>query len=148
MPWITLLGSLFSVDQVGVRVFEVNLFTLWADGVALGVKFKAMTVFTHPANMTGGVADHKCIIRDMLGYHSPRADKGKTSDIMPAYNSRIGAYAGPLANPRLGVLTATIHRGTWVGYVGKNTGRAKENIVIADDPGVQTHIVLNLNIIP
>jgi hypothetical protein len=48
----------------------------------------------------------------------------------------------------LGVLAASVHGTPWIGYIGKNTGRAQKNIVVAEHPGVQGDIVLNFHVLP
>jgi hypothetical protein len=71
---------------------------------------ESVAKFAHPSGMAGRITDNERIIRHMFGYHSPRPNKGKTTDIVSAYDGGVSANAGTPTNTGLGILASAVDR--------------------------------------
>ena len=70
----------------GLAIF----FSAFAAGGDLVLELYLMAALTHPTHNLGRVADHKGIIRYILGHDSTCADKGVSTYGMPANDRGIG----------------------------------------------------------
>ena len=127
-------------------VKAIGFTTFGTDSLALFIKQQFMAKFTHPAHLPGRIANDQGVVGDLFGDHRTCANECKLTDIMPAHNGSIGSNAGAPAHPGLGILPASVDRRSGVDNISKNAGWTQKNIVIADDAGVETNIVLNFDI--
>ena len=115
-------------------------------GLVVRAEFQSLAASTHPADVSGRVAEHEGVGWHIFRDDGPGPDEGKGPDVVATDNGGVGTNRSPTAYASAGILVSADHRTARVGDVGKNATRTEEDIVLAGDARVEADIVLDLAI--
>src|SRR5207247_2660311 len=104
-----------------------------------------MTVAAHPPGLSGRIAHHKGVVRNVPGYHRTGRHKRVPPDRDTANNCRVGADGTTALQSGLFVQRVPVDLGAWVADVGQHTGWPQEHLVLNDGPRVDGDIVLDFD---
>ena len=102
-----------------------------------------LATFAHPADLTGGVADHQSVVGDVFGHDSAGADEGVAADGVAADDGAVGAECCAFFDEGWTHLVHLADFRTRVEDVGKDHRGAAENAVFQCDAFINGDVVLN-----
>src|SRR4030095_13371995 len=105
------------------------------------------TTLTHPTGQPRRIADDERVVGNVPGHHRAGADKGVGANRVAAQHRAVGAETGAALDQRRPELIAARHVTARVDDVGEHHGRPAEDVVFERDPGVNRHVVLDLDVV-
>ena len=103
-----------------------------------------MAIFANPTDLASRIANNEGIGRHRFGDNRAGTDESVFANFVATNDGSIGADGSTTAKYGRAIFIFARHGTARVDYVGKNHRRTEENIVLADDTGIDTYVVLYL----
>src|SRR5512133_601762 len=111
------------------------------------IEIQPESILGNPANLNSRIANHQGIRFNILRDDCTGADKGIFPDIITTDDGRVGANGGTVFHGSCSVFISPVDMTSRVDHIGKDAGRAKEYIILANYTGVKGYVVLNLDVV-
>lgn len=108
---------------------------------------KLATMAAHPAELAGGVSDHKREVGHGFGNDGTGTDECIVTDVVAADHGGIGTDGGTAAHTGAGILASAVDTAAGIGNVSENHRGTEENVVTASNAGIDGDVVLNLHVV-
>ncbi len=112
--------------------------------VAAQGQVQLFAVFAHPADLTGGDADHQGVGLDVLVDDGARADEGVFANGDATNDGAVGAQSGAFLDQGVAVFVLALDQGSGVVDVGEHHAGAAEDALFQGDVVVDGDVVLDL----